>query len=135
MELWVTFLDWESTDMLLTILSNETSDDFREHPGLLRELLFSFFIGGGDSQDEEEFSVNILGTCWGGSFIFWLISASSAVELFPLELSDPILDRIEDNRPPECCKFVGVDGAVIVLSVSVSAEELAVIGWFGTLRN
>ena len=33
------------------------------------------------------------------TFIFVLISASSAVELFPLELSDPILDHIEDNRP------------------------------------
>ena len=32
------------------------------------------------------------------TFIIGLISASSAVELFPLELSDPILDRIEDNR-------------------------------------
>jgi hypothetical protein len=31
--------------------------------------------------------------------------------------------------------LVGVGGAVIVLSVRVSAEELAVIGWFGTLRN
>lgn len=30
---------------------------------------------------------------------------------------------------------VGVGGAVIVLSVKVSAEELAVIGWLGTLRN
>ena len=30
-------------------------------------FIFSFFIGGGDSQDVEEISDNIFGTCWGGS--------------------------------------------------------------------